>query len=161
MYSYDSLHEASHVVLGAYVGGANIQVILDRGKPRCTFGHHLAIPGLVMSYAGYAGDRLISRLLEADCVARSQSDRERRQWILEKLANPPGEASISAEAERTAFELVGRFRDEIFRVAALIERHMQQRRSLPADEIEQLECVAKVRALGREEGQVEARQETK
>ena len=117
--------------------------------------------GLVMSYAGCAGDRLLAKLPEADCLRRSTSDREIRRWIVKKMGNPMLAISACAEAERKAFELVGRFGGEIYEVAALIERHMQQRRSIPADEIERLECVTRVRAVGAAEGETEARRETK
>ena len=159
--SVDSIHEASHVILGAYVGGAEIRVILDRGKPRCTFGHHLALPSLVMSYAGYAGDQLLSQLAEADCLGRSQSDRGHRQWVLQKMANPLHGAAFRAEAERRAFELVRRFSDEIHEAASVIEHHMTLCSSVSADAIEQLECVIRVRAVGKAEGETEAKRESK
>jgi len=159
--SFDSLHEASHVVLGAYVGATDIHVVLHFGKPRCNFTHFQAMPGLVMSYAGYAGDRLLSMLSESDCVARSMSDREIRQMILMRMANHALEASVCAEARRRSLELVQRFRNEIGEAAAVIQRAMWQRRSIPVDEIEQLECVVRVRAIGRAEGQTDATRETK
>jgi hypothetical protein len=159
--SFDSLHEASHVVLGAYVGATDIHVVLDYGKPRCNFRHFQAMPGLVMSYAGYAGDRLLSKLPESDCVRRSTSDHEIRRWILEKLANPIGEASVCAEAKRLALELVQRFTNEIGEAATSIQLAMWQRRSIPADEIEQLDCVIRVRALGVVEGEIDAKRKTK
>lgn len=146
--SFDSLHEASHVILGAYVGATDIHVILHSGKPRCNFRHYQTMPGLVMSYAGYAGDRLLAKLPEADCLRRSTSDREIGQMILRDMANPTDEASVCAEAKRRALELVQRFSNEIGEAAALIQRAMWQRRSIPADEIEQLEGVIRVRALG-------------
>jgi hypothetical protein len=121
---FDSIHEASHVVLGAYVGAIDIQVILHFGQPRCHFSHFLAMPGLITSHARCAGDRTLSKLSESDCAARSTSDRGIRQKILEKMANPAREGSVCADAERKAFQLVERLRDEIYEVAASIQRHV-------------------------------------
>ena len=150
----------SRVILGAYVGATDIYLVLDSGKPRCNFRHYQAMPGLVMSYAGYAGDRLLAKLPEADCLRRSISDGEIRQMILRNMANPTGEASVCAEAKRRALALVRRFPNEIGEAAALIQSAMRQRRSIAADEIEQLGCVMRVRAMGVAEGETEARRET-
>jgi hypothetical protein len=38
---------------------------------------------------------------------------------------------------------------------------MRERRSVPAEVIEQLECVIRVRALGKTEGETDARREAK
>lgn len=154
-----SIHEASHIVLGAYVGAADIYVVLHFGKPRCNFTHFLAMPGLVMSYAGYAGDRLLSKLSESDCAVRSISDGGIREMILNKMANHALEASRSAEAKYRAFELVQRFRNEIGETAAVIQRYLLQRRSIPAEIIEQMECVVRLRAMGKAEGETDARRE--
>jgi hypothetical protein len=159
--SFDSIHEASHIILGAYVGAKEIQMILDFGRPRCNFVHYLALPGLVMSYAGYAGDRLLSKLPHPDCVVRSTSDRGIRQMILKKMANPAREAAFCAEAERRAFALVERFEDEIYEAGVSIQHHMRERRSVPAEVIAQLECVIRVRALGKTEGETDAGREAR
>jgi len=157
--SFDSIHEASHVILGAYVGAANIHVILGFGQPRTNFAHYLALPGLVASYAGYAGDMLLSKLAQTDCVVRSTTDGVLRQLILRKVANPVHGAAFCAEAERRAFQLVERFKDEIYEAVSVIQRHMEQRLSAPADVIDQLECAIRVRALGKAEGETDARRE--
>ena len=157
--SYDSLHEASHVIIGAYVGATDIHVVLHFGKPRCNFSHFLSMPGLVMSYAGYAGDRLLSKLSESDCAVRSMSDGVIRQMILKKMANPTLEASVCANAERRALELVQRLRNEIGEAAAVIQPYLWQRRSISAEIVEQMECVVRVRALGKAEGETDARRE--
>jgi hypothetical protein len=154
--SFESIHEASHVILAAYVGATNIYVLLHFGKPRTGFTHSLASPGLIMSYAGYAGDRLLSKLTESDCIARSASDGVLRQMILEKMANPIVEAGVCDGAKHLALALVERFRREIYEAAVVIQRSMWQCRSIPAEAIEQLECVARVRALGDAEREIEA-----
>jgi hypothetical protein len=112
------MHEASHVVLGAYVGATDMPALLHFGQPRCNFSHYLAFPGLVMSYSGYAGDRLLSKLPEWDCVRRTTSDREIRQIIWDDMPTPALDASVCAEADARAFELVLGFPNEIGKLAA-------------------------------------------
>lgn len=77
--------------------------------------------------------------------------------ILDDMATSALDASVCAEAEGRAFELVLRFPNEICEAAFLIQRAMWQRRSIPAAVIEQLECVVRVRALGKAERETGAR----
>jgi hypothetical protein len=120
---------------------------MEGEKPKCKFCGNNAQVGavLIAGYAGYWADLNLSGLTEQDSGARAASDFGNFADKLKKYVPSEEEwqrqvKTLGAESE----SLVSEYKETIFELAQIID----ERRTIPAPEVELLDCIKRARQEG-------------
>jgi hypothetical protein len=145
--SNDAVHEAAHAIMGALVGLENIEITMEGQKPKCTFWGNNAPVGalLIAGFAGYWADLNLSGLKEQDSGTRATSDFRNFEDKLKKFV--PSEEEWQRQVKHfggKSESLVSEYKETIFELAKIID----ERRTIPAHEVELLDCIKRVRQEG-------------
>ncbi len=145
--SIDAVHEAAHAIMGALVGLENIEITMEGEKPKCKFCGNNAQVGalLIAGFAGYWADLNLSGLNEQDSGTRATSDFGNFEDKLKKFV--PSEEEWQRQVKHfggKSESLVSEYKETIFELAKIID----ERRTIPAQEVELLDCIKRVRQEG-------------
>jgi hypothetical protein len=147
--SSESIHEASHVIVAAVMGTKEISVIASSGKLRASVVQGTLWGQIVTSFAGYAGDVMISGLPEVTCLARSTTDRTLRETMRADVPPEVNWETLCHDADACARFWVNILELEILEFATELEPFVIAKRDFPAEHVEALMCVKIAREAGR------------
>ena len=144
--SSESLHETSQAIVAAAMGIKEISVITSTGKRRASVNDGKLWAQLVTSFAGCAGDRIISGLPDEVCKQRSTSDRKIRESMRAHVRKDLDWTELCQRADNLAGDLTDALRLQIIEFASVLETFVIARLDFPAEQVETLPCVQEARS---------------
>ena len=136
-----AVHEAAHAVLFAYSGVDLIALDLRACYLRSSV--ELDLSFLPAALAGYAADVEINRLSEVEALRRTESDRRIIAIMLQE-PDPERRTRQLEESKSSAILLVRKFKTDILALA----KRLQSDEAIPAEELEKIPAIRKIRDLG-------------
>lgn len=136
------IHEASHAIVLAHMGVRGISV----NSRKCRFDSCTPVPPLkvlIVLYAGYFGNLIISGIGESEAARNSKSDCQLAEGLLSQIPTSDPEDMKNC-AQREAKRIIALSMDSIRELASEIHRAAD----IDSHRFETLDCVKRARALG-------------